>query len=278
MPPEPAWHIAVLEDDPAQTDLLRLWLGEAGLPCHTYAHGADFIRSLAHHRFDLLLLDWELPDMSGPDVMHHLASILHHRPAAGRDTTPNTQAGRDARNLEPAASLAVIFTTARDSEEDMAAMLRGGADDYLVKPLKRLELLARIEAVMRRRHGGNRTPATRFSLGEFTIDRAHRTLLRHGAAVTLTRRDFELAAFVLGHPGELLSRTLILERVWGHSAALNTRTLDTHVSRLRSKLELSGNSPWRLNAIYQQGYRLEPVAAASAPVEERRPGRSHKPG
>ena len=226
----------MLEDDPAQADLLRLWLLEAGLRCRTYERGVDLIRAIEHHDFDLLLLDWELPDMNGPEVMHHLAGQ----------------------------SLAVIFTTARGGEEDMAAMLRGGADDYLVKPLKRLELLARIEAVMRRRDGRSRTMPPRFSLGEFTIDSEHRTLLRNGSAVNLTRRDFDLAAFVFAHPGELLSRTLILERVWGHSAALNTRTLDTHVSRLRSKLGLNGPSAWRLNAIYQQGYRLERATVPSA--------------
>jgi len=148
------------------------------------------------------------------------------------------------------------FATARDEERDIVAALKAGADDYLVKPLRKEELLARISALARR-SGGRTTPRAAFQVGEFEIDPDRRLIMRDGGPIELTQKDFDLATFLFRNVGNLVSRGHILETVWGRSPELNTRTVDTHVSRLRTKLGLLPENGWRLSAIYQHGYRLE---------------------
>ena len=224
-------RVAILEDDPGQIDLVTLWLNNAGYNCHVFTYGKELTRALARESFDLFVFDWELPDISGAEVLAWVRQNV-------RDHAP------------------VIFTTARDRDEDIAAMLRAGADDYLVKPLRKNELLARIEAVLRRTR--NQKPQDDvFDIGEFRVNVEARTIAKHGRVVELTQKDFDLAVFLFRNLGRLLSRGHILENVWGRSPNLNTRTVDTHVSRLRSKLGLVPENGWRLVAIYQHGYRLE---------------------
>lgn len=224
-------RIALLEDDPAQSDLVRLWLSGAGHICHSFDRSREFMRLLAHDSFDLLVLDWELPDVNGDEV-------LAWARANGHDSVP------------------VLFTTARNEEQDIVAALKAGADDYLVKPLRKEELLARIGALARR-NGGRAAARAGFRVGEFEIDPDRRLVVRDGEAIELTQKDFDLATFLFRNVGNLVSRGHILETVWGRSPELNTRTVDTHVSRLRTKLGLLPENGWRLSAIYQHGYRLE---------------------
>jgi len=224
-------RIALLEDDPSQSDLVRFWLAGAGHVCHAYDRSREFMRALARDSFDVLVLDWELPDVNGDEVLAWLR-------ANGHDTVP------------------VLFTTARDNEEDIVAALTAGADDYLVKPLRKQELLARIDALARRA-GRAAAPGSGLKVAEFEIDVDRRVITRNGARVDLTQKDFDLATFLFRNVGNLVSRGHILESVWGRSPDLNTRTVDTHVSRLRSKLGLLPENGWRLSAIYQHGYRLE---------------------
>jgi DNA-binding response OmpR family regulator len=153
----------------------------------------------------------------------------------------------------------VLFTTARDAEADIVQALKAGADDYLVKPLRKQELLARVEALGRRARPKPRT-AEHLKLAEFDVDVDRRVVNRHGVEVDLTQKDFDLAVFLFRNVGNLVSRGHILESVWGRTSDLNTRTVDTHVSRLRSKLGLVPENGWKLTAVYQHGYRLEQVA------------------
>jgi two-component system response regulator RegX3 len=238
-------RIAILEDDASQADLVRVWLAGAGHTCHTFHRGREFMRAMARDTFDLLLLDWELPDVNGDAVLGWVRVNV-------RDNLP------------------VLFTTARDSEQDIVRALKEGADDYLVKPLRKQELLARIEALGRRSK-----PQARLSdvlrVGGFEIDLGRRTVLRNGRAVELTQKDFDLAVFLFRNVGNLVSRGHILESVWGRSPDLNTRTVDTHVSRLRSKLGLVPENGWRLTAVYQHGYRLEQLAEPAASVPDAAP-------
>lgn len=233
-------RIALLEDDPAQSDLVRLWLSGAGHICHSYDRSREFMRVLAHDSFDLLVLDWELPDVNGDEV-------LAWARANGHESVP------------------VLFTTARDEEKDIVAALKAGADDYLVKPLRKEEMLARIGALTRRSSSSGRAaPRAGFRVGEFEIDPDRRLVVRNGATIELTQKDFDLATFLFRNVGNLVSRGHILETVWGRSPDLNTRTVDTHVSRLRTKLGLLPEHGWRLSAIYQHGYRLEQLARDGA--------------
>jgi two-component system, OmpR family, response regulator RegX3 len=226
-------RIAVLEDDASQADLIRLWLAGAGHVCHVFGRGRDFMRAMARDSFDLLMFDWELPDVNGDAVLAWVRANI-------RENVP------------------VLFATARASEQDIVHALKSGADDYLVKPLRKSEFLARIDALERRAKPMPRQ-SERMHVGQFEIDIDHRMILRNGAPVELTQKDFDLAAFLFRNVGSLVSRGHILESVWGRSPDLNTRTVDTHVSRLRSKLGLVPENGWKLSAVYQHGYRLEAV-------------------
>ena len=145
---------------------------------------------------------------------------------------------------------------------DVVVALRSGADDYLVKPLKRMELLARLEAVTRR--DGETSQVEQLEVHGFQVDCAARALLRDNQRLKLTAKDFDLAVLFLRHVGRLLSRGHIRQRIWGASSALSSRTLDTHVSRVRQKLGLTPAHGWRLTAVYGHGYRLERLPSASA--------------
>jgi DNA-binding response OmpR family regulator len=227
-------RIAIVEDDASQADLVRIWLVGAGHACHTFGRGREFMRVMTRDSFDLLVLDWELPDVNGDAILAWVRANV-------REPVP------------------VLFTTARDAEADIVAALKAGADDYLVKPLRKHELLARVEALGRRARPKPRAAET-LHMGEFAVDIDRRIVTRAGAEMDLTQKDFDLAVFLFRNVGNLVSRGHILESVWGRTSDLNTRTVDTHVSRLRSKLGLVPENGWKLTAVYQHGYRLEQIA------------------
>lgn len=225
--------IALLEDDADTGAIIKLWLESAGHECSHYETGEQFIDHTHGKGFDMYVLDWMLPDISGIDVLRWL------RDNVGWD-------------------IPVLFVTARDSEEDIVHALETGADDYMVKPVKQNELLARITALVRRMKGSVEHESLDIqNIGPFTINGHERSISLHGELIELTQKEFDLAIYLLHNIGRLLSRGHILEEVWGRSAEINTRTVDTHVSRLRNKLKLIPENGWRLNAIYQHGYRLE---------------------
>lgn len=232
-------RIALLEDEQDQVDLVCAWLKAAGHSCHAYLLGKDLVREAHRETFDLFLLDWEVPGMSGAEVLVWIRANI-------ADPVP------------------VLFVTARQREEDIVHALSSGADDYMVKPLSKLELLARIDALGRRTRTstGPRVDESVLEYGRLSIDCGSRQVKLDGEVVAMTQKDYELALFLLRNIGRLLSRGHILEAVWGQSAEINTRTVDTHVSRIRGKLQLTPENGWRLLAVYQHGYRLEQVAAA----------------
>jgi two-component system response regulator RegX3 len=231
-------RIAILEDDPSQLELLTHWLQLAGHDAHPFEQGAPLLRTLEHETFDALLLDWNVPDVSGMEVLNRVRQQLR-------------------------SSIPVLFGTARNAETDIVAALRAGADDYLVKPLRRMELLARLEAVTRR-SAIETSQVQQIEVDVFHVDCEARRLLRDNQALELTAKDFDLAVFFLRNIGRLLSRGHIRERVWSTSHAVSSRTLDTHVSRIRNKLGLTPEHGWRLTAVYGYGYRLEQLTAAAA--------------
>jgi two-component system, OmpR family, response regulator RegX3 len=227
-------NVAILDDDAYQRQLLTLLVETGGHVATSFERGADLIQALERRSFDVLLLDWVMPAMSGADVLAALGA-------------------------QPALDLPVIVVTSRDAEVDVVSALRHGADDYIVKPPKGMELLARMEAVSRRARSGRAAP---IRAGRFEIDLDRRTISLEGRTIDLTQKEFDLAVYFFQHPGTLLSRTRLLEKVWGISSELDTRTVDTHASRLRRKLGLDTASGWRLLPVYGFGYRLEPVDAA----------------
>lgn len=232
-------RIALLEDEQDQADLVSVWLKAAGHSCHVYALGKDLVREAQRETFDLFLLDWEVPGMSGADVLVWIRANLD----------------------EP---VPVLFVTARQREEDIVHALSSGADDYMIKPLGKLELLARIDALARRVRASPPQAEEVIECGRLSVDCRSRQVSLDGQPVAMTQKDYELTVFLLRNVGRLLSRGYILEAVWGQSAEINTRTVDTHVSRIRGKLQLTPEHGWRLSAVYQHGYRLERVAPAAA--------------
>lgn len=224
-------RIALLEDEPIVAELMSRWLAEQDHHVSAYARGDVLINALRRDTYDLLLLDWMVPDIDGEQVLEWVRAHIDW-------------------------PIPVIFTTLRDDEEDIARILTQGADDYLVKPVRRRELLARIFAVARRTQ--LQPPSGHLlQFPPFAIDTLERSVRFADRKVQLTQKELDLACFLFHNAGRVLSRDHILESVWGHRPGLNTRTVDTHVSRLRSKLGLDAHSAWCLSAIYHHGYRLE---------------------
>ncbi len=224
-------RIALLEDDPDQANLLELWLMEAGHRIVLYDDGQNAIRGISHESFDLLILDWLVPGMDGLEVLDWVRQHIDW-------------------------PIPVLFITRRDSEGDVVTALEHGADDYMAKPVKRLEMLARIQAITRRTKTVKDSHGI-FEFAPYVINCARRQVEFEGDKVSLTEKEFDLALFLFQNSGRALSRGHILENVWGRSSAVVTRTVDTHISRLRRKLHISTQNGWLLTSIYQHGYRLE---------------------
>lgn len=227
-------RVAILEDDPDQADIVGLWLKEAGHTVTACADAQSFLRAVRRDSYDMYVLDWILPDMSGIEVLRKLRSEV-------QDFTP------------------VILATAKDDEQSIVRGLEAGADDYLVKPIRQGELVARVSAIFRRAAGGKSGEET-VDAAPYEFNASTNSVQLDGAAISLTNREFALASFLFRNPGKMLSRSHILEAIWGiENAAVSTRTVDTHISRLRRKLSLGPDNGWKLSAIYQHGYRMERV-------------------
>jgi DNA-binding response OmpR family regulator len=203
------------------------------------------LNALKHESFDALLLDWNLPEVSGIEVLRELRERLH-------------------------STIPVIFCTARDQEEDVVRALRTGADDYLVKPVRRMELLARLESVTRRERRGHLESQV-VEVGVFRVDCPTRSITRDNKPVELTAKDFDLAALLLRNVGHLLSRGYLRQAIGTRNVALSSRALDTHVSRVRNKLKLKPEYGWRLAAVYGRGYRLEQLIRPASRSYEDKP-------
>jgi DNA-binding response OmpR family regulator len=227
-------RVALLEDDQDQGLLMKAWLEEAGYRCFHYATAKELQRALQRDSYDILILDWVLPESSGIDVLKWVRRQLDWR-------------------------IPTIFITGRDADEDVVYALEQGADDYMAKPVSKGVATARVRA-MERRAFGDKTEKTVLQFGEFDIDPSAGVVKRNGEAVTLTDREVKLAVLLFTNLGRLLSRDYLLENVWGINPDVVTRTVDTHVSRLRQKLELYPEKGWQLKAVYQHGYRLEQIA------------------
>ncbi len=235
--------IALLEDNPDQAEVLNVLLQQAGHASDWFDHAEAFCNAVGPATHDLIILDWMLPDRSGPEVLDWIREHL------GWDVP-------------------VLFVTARNAESDIVTALNQGADDYMTKPFKHGELLARL-AVLGRRQARHAEPENEHrTFGRLSVAPEERVVYWDEQPIPLTQKEYELALYLLDHIGHLLPRQRILENVWGHSNQINTRTVDTHVSRLRNKLGFIPENGWRLSAIYQHGYRLERLDEASAAEDD----------
>ncbi|MFQ5658880.1 MAG: response regulator transcription factor [Gammaproteobacteria bacterium] len=225
--------IALLEDNPSDAWLIESYLQSSDYKCHVFESGQSLIEELPKHKYALLILDWEIPDIAGDKILKWVRAHIGNE-------------------------LPVIFVTGRDATDDVVAMLEAGADDYMTKPVNLKEMLARITALVRRSQTRDRNTDT-IDIDPFTLDfNCHRITLS-GMEIELTPKEFELAGYLLRNLGDLISRGKLLEEIWGYGPEIHTRTIDIHVSRIRKKLSLNEEHGWKLTSIYHKGYRLERV-------------------
>lgn len=214
-------RILIVEDDRTISKLIAASLSIAGYESEACYEGTEALPALQKQEFDLVLLDIMLPGMDGFEVMECLRPM----------------------------GIPVIFLTAMGDVSDRVKGLKSGAEDYIVKPFEPLELLARIEIILRRYHRERRLLEFR----DITVDLEERTVRRTGTLIELTPKEYELLVLFFKHPNVALTRDKILDDVWECSTAIETRTVDNHVQRLRRKLGLEDC----LKTVFKVGYRLE---------------------
>lgn len=201
-------RVAILDDESAELDRVEQTLqqipaqGEQAWTVHRFARGEDLLKQLKRETFDLLILDWQLPDLSGLQLLRWSREHLDAPPPA-------------------------IMLTSRDAEQDIVQALNSGADDYVSKPFRPNELKARVAAVLRR-HGGTRPAQHEVqTFNDLSFDDAELTVTRAGAPISLTEREYRLARCLFANLGRPLSREYLYERFWPHEEVLSSRPLDT---------------------------------------------------
>ena len=223
-------RVLIVEDEPLLVLTLSDRLRAEAYEVEAATNGELGLARAREGRFDLILLDVALPLKSGFDVLRDL---------------------RQQRVETP-----VLMLTARGQVIDRVLGLKLGADDYLPKPFDMTELLARMEAVLRRRKTAAAAPAGSYVFGEVRVDFRRAEVLREGQPVELSSLEFKLLRYFVEHRGELLSRRELLEQVWGYPAVLQTRTVDVHVASLRQKLERHAAKPEHIVTVHRMGYRF----------------------
>lgn len=226
-------HIASLEDDSAQGQLIENILVNGGYRCTLFTKGRELLAALPKaDTFDLILLDWEVPDISGLDVLHWIRANIGY-------------------------SVPIMFITSRTAEEDLVTGMQAGADDYITKPISAPELLARVNALLRRSNVHHIHEHQPFTCGAYQIDPSARTISLNNVEIELAPKEFDLALLFFRNPGRLFSRDVISNSVWNREIPATSRTLDTHLSNIRRKLQLHPEHGVKLTASYALGYRLE---------------------
>ena len=214
-------HILVVEDEQAISNLIAVNLRKAGYACDCVYDGMSAADALEEGAYDLVLLDVMLPEVDGYELMGYIAPL----------------------------GIPVIFLTAKASVADRVKGLRLGADDYLTKPFEIIELLARVETVLRRCHKTEQF----LTEGDLVIDTASRTVKKNGMAVNLTNKEYELLLLFVRNKNIALYRETIYERIWGGEYTGDSRTVDLHVQRMRRKVGWED----KIVTVYKVGYRLE---------------------
>jgi two-component system phosphate regulon response regulator PhoB len=222
-------RILVVEDEQPIRDLIAFGLRRAGCDVALAEHSQAALASIGDKRPDLVLVDWMLPDMSGLELVRQLR--------------------RDSNTRD----IPIMMLTARAEEADKVSGLDSGADDYLTKPFSARELLARIQAVLRRTAPAGE--AERVEVEDLTLDQAGHRVAAGGKTVPLGPTEYRLLAFLMTHPDRVYSRSQLLDRVWGGNVYVEERTVDVHIRRLRKSLEPSGYDRF-VQTVRGAGYRF----------------------
>ena len=231
-----SWRVLVVEDDIDIARLVSLQLAELGCDCHRVDDGVRALSEAQEGRYDLIILDLMLPRLDGLEICRRLR-------AAGRDTP-------------------ILMLTAKSSELDRVLGLELGADDYLTKPFSMPELAARVKGVFRRaeRAAAQRAAAApeaqRIEADELVIDVGRHEVQLRGEAVELTAKEFELLLCFARSPGRVFTRAQLLDQVWGYSHSGYEHTVNSHINRLRNKIERDPGSPDYIQTVWGVGYKF----------------------
>ena len=224
-------RILIVEDEESFSDPLSYLLGKEGFEVEVVDNGLDAITEFDRNGADLVLLDLQLPGLSGTEV---------------------------CRQLRQRSSVPVIMLTAKDSEIDKVVGLELGADDYVTKPYSSRELVARVRAVLRRQGEPEELVSSTVQAGPVRMDIERHVVSVGGEQVPLPLKEFELLEMLLRNSGRVLTRGQLIDRVWGSDYVGDTKTLDVHVKRLRSKIEPDPSHPRYLVTVRGRGYKYEP--------------------
>jgi two-component system response regulator RegX3 len=227
--------VLVVEDEASYVEALSVGLTREGFNVEVAVDGAEALLKFEDVQPDLVLLDVMLPKMSGIDV---------------------------CRLMRKRSQVPIIMVTAKGAEIDTVVGLEVGADDYVTKPYRMRELVARMRAVMRRQGGAAAPPAAEVSagsitVGELSLDPEEHRVLLEGVELALPLKEFELLHLLLANAGRVLTRDVLIDRVWGSDYVGDTKTLDVHVKRLRAKIEPDPANPTRITTIRGLGYKFE---------------------
>ncbi len=226
-------RIAIADDDADVRAFLSALIEEMGHSVIAFSDGLALSKILSRETFDLIILDWMMPGRDGLATLNWMDHTLSERPP-------------------------VIMMTNRTAKQDIMDALNAGADDYITKPEDRGVIIARINAMLRRSAGSGAFD-TKATYGDYLLNRIEQTVEHKGQTITLTAKEFELADLFFRNSDRTLSRNYIMETIWRTSATLATRTLDMHISRIRSKLDLQPANGFRIFTVFGYGYRLETI-------------------
>lgn len=227
-------RVALADDHQDVLDFMTSILEEMDHRVVTFPDGERLSQGLMRDTFDLVILDWNMPKKDGLAVLNWMQDAIKEAPP-------------------------VIMMTSRTAKNDITAALNAGADDYITKPEDRNVISARIAAMLRR-SANSGSFETKAVYGKYTLDRIEHKVLYDGKEVTLTAKEFELTDLLFRNRDRTMSRDYIMETIWRTNAALTTRTLDMHISRVRSKLNLKPENGFRIFTVFGYGYRLETLS------------------
>jgi two-component system, OmpR family, response regulator RegX3 len=229
--PEERIKVLIVEDEESFIDALTVGLEREGFDVAIARDGQQGLAAFNDGHFDVVLLDLMLPKMSGLDV---------------------------TRSIRGSSNVPIIIVSAKGEEVDMVLMLEIGADDYVTKPYRLRELVARIRAVLRRRGENEEAHSDdAIALGNIRLDIDARRLFVDGEEIKLRKKEFALLRLLLENPGRVLTREVLIDRVWGSDYVGDTKTLDVHIKRLRTLIEKEPKNPTHISTVRGVGYRYE---------------------